>query len=44
MAMERTSWHSMIDGVMILGEVLFAGMRAEGQFCWRLLKGSHKKG
>jgi len=33
MAMERTSWHSKIDGVMILGKILFAGVRAEGQVC-----------
>ena len=29
MAMEKTSWHSKIDGVMILGEILFAGVRAD---------------
>ena len=44
MAMQRTILHSRIDGVMILAEILFAGVRAKGQFCWRLLKGSHKKG
>jgi hypothetical protein len=43
-ALKKTNWHARIDGVMILGEILFAGVRAEGQFCWRLLKGSRKKG
>lgn len=36
MAMAWTCWHSRIDGVMILGEVLLAEVRAEGQVCWRL--------
>ncbi len=35
MAMERTSWHSKIDGAVILGEVLFAGM---GGVDWRALR------
>jgi len=40
MAKGKTCWHSKIDGVMILGEILFAGVRAEGQVCRRWLKGS----
>ncbi len=42
MAMERMCWHSKIDGVMILGEIVFAGARAEGQVCRRLAKGIHR--